>query len=277
MTAGFLNHPCRLGFLGFSAALILCACAGNGEGLDTGGRPIADGGASSDFQEIQDTIFTPVCTACHVGAGAPQGLRLDVGNSYALLVNVASAEVPGLLRVNPGNPDLSYLVQKIEGSAAVGVRMPANGPPYLPQDRIDLVRSWIAAGAPMATTPTDRLTVTSTVPAASETTAPGLGKITVVFNAGIDASHVSAETFELRDALDEPVALATVRVPPGRPNVVELHMSRPLAAGSFQLTVRGDGPAPLADNAGHVLDGDADGTPGGDALVPFDVSSGASR
>ena len=79
---------------------------------------------------------------------APQGLRLDAANSYALLVNVASAEVPGLLRVNPGNPNASYLVQKIEGTAAVGVRMPANGPPYLPQDRIDLVRRWIAAGAP---------------------------------------------------------------------------------------------------------------------------------
>ncbi len=51
--------------------------------------------ANNDFQEIQDTIFTPVCTACHVGAGAPQGLRLDAGNSYALLVNVASAEVSG--------------------------------------------------------------------------------------------------------------------------------------------------------------------------------------
>ncbi len=133
------------GFFVFSVTLVLAGCAGNGEGLDANGRPVLPGPpANSDFQEIQDTIFTPICTTCHIGAGAPQGLRLDAGNSYALLVNVASAEVPGTLRVNPGNPDASYLVQKIEGTASVGVRMPANGPPYLPQDRIDLVRRWIS-------------------------------------------------------------------------------------------------------------------------------------
>jgi hypothetical protein len=276
MKATVSNFPYRNGVL-CGAILVLSACAGSGEGLDAGGRPITDSGANSDFQEIQDTILTPVCTACHVGAGAPQGLRLDAGNSYAMLVNIASAEVPGLMRVNPGNPDSSYLVQKIEGTAAVGVRMPANGPPYLPQDRIDLVRRWIAAGAPMAAAPADRLTVTSTVPAAAETAAPGIDKVTVIFSADIDVSRVSAETFELRDALDQPVSLTSVRVPLGRPNVVELSTAEPLAVGSFQLTVRGDGPVPLADNAGHRLDGDNDGTPGGDALVPFDVNAGASR
>src|SRR4051794_12336916 len=108
--------------------LLIAGCtAGNGEGLDAGGRPITGPPlVNSDFQEIQDTIFTPICTACHVGANAPRGLRLDAANSYAMLVNVASAEVPGTLRVNPGNPDASYIVQKIEGIAAVGVRMPAN-------------------------------------------------------------------------------------------------------------------------------------------------------
>jgi hypothetical protein len=37
--------------------------------------------------------------------------------------------------------------------------------------------------------------------------------------------------------------------------------------------VLGDGPAPLADQAGHVLDGDVDGQPGGDMLIPFDVKA----
>src|SRR5688572_29598215 len=121
------------GFLGV-ACLGLAGCAGNGEGLDANGEPIVAGPpANSDFQEIQNTIFTPVCTTCHVGANAPQGLRLDAANSYAMLVNVPSAQVSGLLRVNPGNPGTSYLVQKIEGTAAVGARMPANGPPYLSQ------------------------------------------------------------------------------------------------------------------------------------------------
>jgi hypothetical protein len=43
------------------------------------------------------------------------------------------------------------------------------------------------------------------------------------------------------------------------------------------LTVRGEGAVALADNAGHVLDGDADGVAGGDYLMSFDISAGASR
>jgi hypothetical protein len=266
------------GFFMLSVGLALAGCAGDGTGLDANGRPIPETPvANNDFQEIQDTIFTPICTTCHIGGGAPQGLRLDAGNSYAMLVNVASAEVPGTLRVNPGNPNASYIVQKIEGIAAVGVRMPANGPPYLPQDRIDLVRRWIAAGAPLTSAPPDRLIVTSTIPAVAETAAAGLGKLTVIFNTNVDSSRVSADTFSLRDAADQPVALAGVRVPAGRPNVVELTTAQPLAAGSYQLAVHGDGPAPLADEAGHVLDGDADGKAGGDTLVPFDVNAGAVR
>ena len=66
-------------------------------------------------------------------------------------------------------------------------------------------------------------------------------------------------------------------MPAGRPNVVELTLARGLAAGSYQLTVRGEGAVALADNAGHVLDGDADGAAGGDFLMSFDVSAGASR
>jgi hypothetical protein len=75
--------------------------------------------------------------------------------------------------------------------------------------------------------------------------------------------------------MDELVPLADVRVPPGRVNQIEITLAAPLAGGSFQLAVRGDGPAPLADMAGRVLDGDGDGVAGGDRLIPFDA--GASR
>lgn len=278
-----------------SALLALTGCgSGSGDGLDENGQPPAPSPApppapppsppppppppvNTDFQQIQDTIFTPICTACHIGATAPRGLRLDAGNSYALLVNVASVEVPALLRVNPGNPDQSYLVQKIEGTAAVGGRMPLGGPP-LPQDRIDLVRQWIAAGAPapMSAAPS-KLHVTSTIPAAAERAPLGLQQVTVVFSSDIDASLVATDTFVLRDAQDAPVAIALSKVPPGRPNIVELTLARPLAAGSYQLEVRGEGPVALADNAGHVLDGDVDGEPGGSYFVPFDVNAEGAR
>ncbi len=53
-----------------------------------------------------------------------------------------------MLRVKPGDPANSYLIQKLEGSAGIsGARMPFGGP-YLDQATIDQIKSWIAAGAP---------------------------------------------------------------------------------------------------------------------------------
>ena len=276
MDAGNTNLLVRKGILLLPALLLAGCTAGNGEGLDQNGGviPITPP-VVSDFQQIQDTIFTPICTACHIGANAPQGLRLDAANSYALLVNVSSNEVPGTLRVNPGNPAASYIVQKLQGTNAVGARMPFGGP-YLSQTQIDLVRGWIAAGAlPPPAAASSKLIVASTIPARAESTAGATDTLTVIFNADVDTALVSAATFELRDGFDEPVALAAARVPDGRPNVVELTLARPLPAGSYQLAVRGAGAAALADNAGHVLDGDADGVAGGDYLMSFDVTPGA--
>jgi mono/diheme cytochrome c family protein len=91
-------------------------------------------------------IFTANCVACHIGAGAPRGLKLDALNSYANLVNVNSSEVPTLKRVKPSDPDNSYLVHKIEGTATVGGRMPPSGAP-LSTSQISLIRQWIIAGA----------------------------------------------------------------------------------------------------------------------------------
>jgi hypothetical protein len=271
------NVMARNGIFVLPVFLLLAACAGNGKGLDANGDPVgAAPQPDTGFQEIQDTIFTPICTNCHIGANAPQGLRLDAANSYALLVNVPSNEVPGLMRVNPGNPDASYLVQKLQGNNAQGARMPFGGP-YLSQDRIDLVRSWIAAGAPAPVAAANKLTVASTIPAPAEITPAGLTKLVVIFAGDVDASLASGETFALRDGLDAPVVLANVRVPAGRPNVVELTIAQPLRPGSYQLEVHGGGPVALADNAGHVLDGDADGAPGGDYLMSFDVGAAGSN
>jgi hypothetical protein len=134
------------------AGLVLAACGGgSGEGLDSNGRPASGGGSgggalTATFTSIQANVFTPRCTGCHAGASAPMGLRLDEGNSYALLVGVASAEQGSLQRVAAGRPDDSYLIQKLEGRAAVGARMPFGGP-YLDDATIAVIRQWVAAGA----------------------------------------------------------------------------------------------------------------------------------
>ena len=98
--------------------------------------------------KLQADIFTPICAVCHDGnsASLPGVQNLTAGHTYASIVDVTSIEDPTLKRVNPSDPDNSYLVRKIEGAAGiVGERMPKGG--ALTQAQIDEVRAWIAAGA----------------------------------------------------------------------------------------------------------------------------------
>jgi hypothetical protein len=104
------------------------------------------------LSQLQSQIFGPTCavSGCHSGPTSsvlPTGMDLtSTANSFAALVNVASLQVGTLNRVTPDDPDNSYLVQKLEGTAAVGGRMPQGGP-FLDQATIDMVRQWIADGA----------------------------------------------------------------------------------------------------------------------------------
>lgn len=95
---------------------------------------------------IQTQIFNISCATCHNGAGP--GLNLTSGSSFANLVGVPSSGSPGSVRVVAGDASNSYLVRKIEGAAGiVGARMPLNGPPYLSNAQITMIRDWITAGA----------------------------------------------------------------------------------------------------------------------------------
>src|ERR1700691_3966729 len=113
-------HIERCGCWAVLGALACAAgCAGNGDGLNQNGQPLGAGGTTggqvtADLQSIEDNVFTPICSKCHIGASAPEGLQLDAAHSYNLLVDVPSVEQPGLDRVKPGDPDLSYMVLKIE-------------------------------------------------------------------------------------------------------------------------------------------------------------------
>jgi len=109
-------------------------------------------GTAVTLTQIQAQVFTPVCSVCHSGPTSnilPTGMNLSTAAaSYSALVNVASLQRSTIDRVAPGDPDNSYLIQKLEGTAGIaGVRMPQGGP-YLDQATIDMVRDWITAGAP---------------------------------------------------------------------------------------------------------------------------------
>jgi len=245
--------------IGFWVALCACACAtvagcaGSGAGLDSNGRPIGSeggGGAlTADFASIQDNVLTPICSVCHAGGSAPQGLRLDAANSYAMIVGVPSVEDPSVLRIKPGDPDNSYLVQKIEGVAAVGAQMPFGGPP-LPAATIATIRQWVTNGAPQsaAPPPTVAFAVATVVPQMNEVVLQTPAQIVVAFTRELDRAHLGPASLRLEHLppgrADEPEDVPVdISVPEGNPFAVLLRPRVPLANGVYRVTVLG-GAAP---------------------------------
>lgn len=258
------------------AACALSACAGNGEGLDANGRPEGEGSDTLEpsFESIQDNVFTPVCTGCHAGAAAPLGLRLDEGASYALLVNAPSVEVPALRRVQPGNPDASYLIQKLEGTAAVGGRMPLNAP-ALPPATIAVIRQWIANGAPNIAVSSQATKLSLVAPADGSLKAES---IVVAADGSVDLSLLQAGVVTLRasggdgnfESGNEINIAVAVAVRSTQPAVLVIE-TQPLARDSYELRINGGEPVALADHGGVPVDGDGDGMPGGDFVAHFTV------
>lgn len=101
--------------------------------------PVPGPGDPVTFAHVE-RIFLQRCALCHSDAregGPPEGLRLDsLGNI------LAGGERLALI---PGNPEASEIVRRIEGKARP--RMPHDGPPWLSEEQIALIRRWIAEGA----------------------------------------------------------------------------------------------------------------------------------
>jgi hypothetical protein len=101
--------------------------------------------------ELTDSAGRTACTNCHTNVGrTPAGLlNLLHDAAYDQLVNKPSVQRPGIMYVLPGNPDNSYLIHKVQGTQGiVGVRMPFNGPPFLSDGQIQILKRWIELGAP---------------------------------------------------------------------------------------------------------------------------------
>jgi hypothetical protein len=96
--------------------------------------------------EIQP-VFTGSCALvnCHVGDGAA-GLNLEAAFSSGELREVPSTQLDAL-RVSPGEPESSYLFEKITSDTPrFGERMPIGN--VLDELDIEAIRQWILGGAP---------------------------------------------------------------------------------------------------------------------------------
>lgn len=88
-------------------------------------------------------LFVERCsTECHEGEDPAAGLDLATPGIEERLVAQASHICPGRVRVVPGDPDSSFLVEKVDGSPECGLPMPMSEQP-LSQRELACVRSWV--------------------------------------------------------------------------------------------------------------------------------------
>lgn len=138
-------------------ALAWGGCSGDGTTLGPDGTPalsIAPPDTTTSttptLTQLSREIFTPNCTfsGCHSGAGAAAGMSLAADRIAGQIIDKVSP-TSGIKRVDPGNPEGSYLLKKLRGDAGIsGDQMPLGDIP-LKAAQLELIRAWIEAGAPL--------------------------------------------------------------------------------------------------------------------------------
>lgn len=265
--------------------------AGNPGGGNPPPPPPPPAGFGPTLSEIQANVFTPTCATagCHSGANPSAALNLENGMSHAMLVSVASTQDAGTVRVNPGFPDTSYLIQKLEGPGASGQQMPANAAP-LPQAEINVIRQWITDGADDDTVPPPSLPVRvsslSPMPGANLDAPPA--NIIAGFDREVVAASVNVDTFILEasggdgifgDANTVQIMAASISLATPQSAVFDL-TGVALGDDTYQVTLKGTGASVIQDLDGNVLDGEntggfpsGDDTEGGDFIARFTITT----
>ena len=142
---------------------IYAGCAGDGSTLGPDGTlandervDSIDGGEvelpSTDITlvQISDQIFSQSCAfnGCHGGGAPAANMSLEVESVAAEIIGVASTQLANLKRVDPGNPEGSYLLKKLRGDSDIlNSQMPLGS--VLSDEQIEMIREWIAGGAPI--------------------------------------------------------------------------------------------------------------------------------
>jgi len=142
------------------AGIVSSGCGGDGSTLGPDGTPIVEGDPTDNDGNMGDStavtvtlaqlnadIFTPKCATagCHSGNSPAQGMSLASASIAAAIIDVPSGQRASVKRIDPGNPDGSYLLQKIRGTGA-GSQMPLGGAP-LSAAEIQLIVDWVTVGA----------------------------------------------------------------------------------------------------------------------------------
>ncbi len=151
----------RTGVAGVTVAVLLAlsGCAGDDTGADSMTGPSSDstGAAAVTHDADIQPIWDAHCVgACHEAGGEWPLLDMSDGEAYDALVNGMSSQAAGLMFVEAGDTNMSYLWHKINGTQASagggGVDMPKPRPmmdaTVMTAEEISTVEDWINAGAP---------------------------------------------------------------------------------------------------------------------------------
>jgi mono/diheme cytochrome c family protein len=130
-----------------SLGLLLASCGG---GSSTGPEPPPEDDPPPgenrpvSYSDDIQPIFSGNCatSGCHDSSTQQNGVNLS---SYDAVMNSEGLQY-GRAIVDPGNPENSPIVDKIEPNPEFGVRMPENADP-LSDAEIDSIRAWIEDGA----------------------------------------------------------------------------------------------------------------------------------
>lgn len=142
----------------YLSAMLVVAAFGCSDDLVAGG-PDVDAGVDDDpllsitpdfesgsLEELQVTIIQERCSGqpglCHNGQFEPN--LSTTANTYAYLVNRPALENGTRLRVNPGDPDSSFIIDKLR-NRNVQTQMPLGAEP-LTEEQIGMVEDWIENG-----------------------------------------------------------------------------------------------------------------------------------
>jgi hypothetical protein len=207
-----------------------------------------------------------------------------------MLVGVASTQDPGTQRVNPMNPNMSYLIEKLEGPGVTGGQMPPGG--ALAQSDIDTIRQWITAGAEddriVASTPI-RVSSLSVMPGSTIDAAPP--QIIAGFDREPDASTVNPNTFILEgsnndgifdDGDDLAITAASITVPGTNTQSAVFDLTGVvLADDTYRLRLLGSGASVILDMGANALNGEYSGAfpsgnnsaVGSDFIVQFTIAT----
>ena len=124
--------------------LSLAACGGD----DPAG---AGGDIPAHLPSIQADIFDRRCNmpACHSTKSHAGDLVLEDGVSHGQLVGVAATLAPTKIRVVAGDPDASFLLDKVVPpvDSSEGMVMPWGAPEGLASHEVAALRGWIEQGA----------------------------------------------------------------------------------------------------------------------------------